>query len=122
MRSKSRLLSIRRLRRSPRTFFARLRRLIAPQRLTAQDVDATIARCNEKLRKGLREKARSLPQGSATRATFERMARLSDDALTEELMSIAHPNPERIGCPSHDLLVVLARRELPIGDPAYDHL
>jgi hypothetical protein len=37
-------------------------------------------------------------------------------------MSIAHPNPERKGCPSHDLLVVLARRERPMGDRAYDHL
>lgn len=34
----------------------------------------------------------------------------------------ANPNPERIGCPSQDVLVALARRERPASDPAYDHL
>ena len=122
MQNKSRLLSIRRLWRSPREFAARLRTRIVRQRLTAEDVDAIFARCNDKLRQGLRDKASTLPRSSANRALFERMASLSDDALAEEFMSLAHPNPERIGCPSHDLLVVLARRERPIGDPAYDHL
>jgi hypothetical protein len=121
MQSKSRLLSIRRLWRSPREFVARLRRLIVPQPLTAEDVDAVFARCNEMLRQGLRDRASTWPAGSPTRANLERMARLSDDALTEEIMSNAHPNPERIGCPSHDLLVLLARKERPIRDPAYEH-
>lgn len=38
------------------------------------------------------------------------------------LFGRAHPNPTRKGCPPRDLLVPLSRRELPIGDPAYDHL
>ena len=38
------------------------------------------------------------------------------------LLGRAHPNPAREGCPSADLLRRLARRELPIGDPAYDHI
>lgn len=38
------------------------------------------------------------------------------------LFGRAHPNPTREGCPPRDLLVSLSRRELPIGDPAYDHL
>jgi hypothetical protein len=38
------------------------------------------------------------------------------------LLGRAHPNPAREGCPPHELLVSLSRRELPIGDPAYDHL
>ena len=38
------------------------------------------------------------------------------------LLGRAHPNPAREGCPPRDLLVSLSRRELPIGDPAYDHL
>jgi hypothetical protein len=38
------------------------------------------------------------------------------------LFGRAHPNPAREGCPPRDLLVSLSRRELPIGDPAYDHL
>jgi hypothetical protein len=37
------------------------------------------------------------------------------------LFGRAHPNPMREGCPSPELLRRLARRELPIGDPAYDH-
>src|SRR5262245_59361388 len=37
------------------------------------------------------------------------------------LFGRARPNPAREGCPSAELLMRLARRELPIGDPAYDH-
>jgi len=37
------------------------------------------------------------------------------------LFGRAHPNPTRVGCPPPDLLKRLARRELPIDDPAYDH-
>jgi hypothetical protein len=37
------------------------------------------------------------------------------------LFGRAHPNPTREGCPPAELLMRLARRELPIGDPAYDH-
>ena len=32
------------------------------------------------------------------------------------------PNPTREGCPPRDLLVSLSRRELPIDDPAHEHL
>src|SRR4029453_15247640 len=38
------------------------------------------------------------------------------------LLGRAHPNPTREGCPPADLLLRLARRELPIGDPAYDQI
>jgi hypothetical protein len=38
------------------------------------------------------------------------------------LFGRAHPNPTREGCPSADMLLRLAHRELPIDDPAYDHL
>jgi hypothetical protein len=37
------------------------------------------------------------------------------------LFGRAHPNPNREGCPPADMLRRLARRELPIGDVAYDH-
>ena len=37
------------------------------------------------------------------------------------LFGRAHPNPTREGCPPPELLKKLARRELPIDDPAYDH-
>lgn len=38
------------------------------------------------------------------------------------LLGRAHPNPTREGCPPREMLVSLSRRELPIGDPTYDHL
>ena len=38
------------------------------------------------------------------------------------LLGRAHPNPAREGCPPRELLVSLSRRELPVGDSAYDHL
>ena len=40
----------------------------------------------------------------------------------DEVLSQANPNPERVGCPSHETLIQLARRALPLGDPAYEHL
>ncbi len=38
------------------------------------------------------------------------------------LLGRAHPNPERVGCPPREMLVSLSRREMPMGDPAYEHL
>jgi hypothetical protein len=38
------------------------------------------------------------------------------------LFGRAHPNPTREGCPPADMLMRLAHRELPINDPAYDHI
>ena len=43
------------------------------------------------------------------------------DAIDRVLRG-ANPNPTREGCPHHDVLVALSRRERPIGDPAYEHL
>ena len=40
----------------------------------------------------------------------------------DELFARANANPARIGCPSRDLLLALARKQQPIGDPAYEHL
>lgn len=40
----------------------------------------------------------------------------------DEVLRGANPNPTRQGCPSHDVLVALSRRERPIEDPAYEHL
>lgn len=45
---------------------------------------------------------------------------LGDDI--DEVLSWANPNPERVGCPSRETLMALPSRELPIGDPAYEHL
>jgi hypothetical protein len=40
----------------------------------------------------------------------------------DELFGRAYPNPDRVGCPPREVLVALARRERPIGDPAYNHI
>jgi hypothetical protein len=40
----------------------------------------------------------------------------------DEVLRGANPNPTRQGCPTHDVLVALSRRERPIDDPAYEHL
>jgi hypothetical protein len=53
-----------------------------------------------------------------------------DDALPklkprdeiDQVFGSANPNPDRIGCPPREVLIALARRERPIGDPAYEHL
>jgi hypothetical protein len=40
----------------------------------------------------------------------------------DELFGRAYPNPDRVGCPWRADLTALARRQRPIGDPAYDHI
>lgn len=42
--------------------------------------------------------------------------------LTDAVFSRVNPNPDRIGCPSVEVLRELALRKRPIEDPAYDHL
>jgi hypothetical protein len=50
------------------------------------------------------------------------LAGLKQPDEIDEVFGRAHPNPDRIGCPPHEVLVALARRERPMGDPAYGHL
>lgn len=44
------------------------------------------------------------------------------DALLDEVFATANPNPDRVGCPSSEVLAELATRQRAIGDPAYAHL
>ena len=44
-----------------------------------------------------------------------------DDDI-DELFARGNPNPTRLGCPSRDVLIALAKRDLPISDPGYKHL
>ena len=37
----------------------------------------------------------------------------------DKVLGQANPNPTRAGCPPREVLIALARRERPIGDPAY---
>ena len=55
------------------------------------------------------------------RRVREQLLALSDDELLEELFSLGNPNPARVGCPPRDVLIELAHRLRPIGDPWYDH-
>lgn len=40
----------------------------------------------------------------------------------DEVLGRANPNPNRTGCLPRDVLLALARRDRPIGDPSYEHL
>ena len=40
----------------------------------------------------------------------------------DEVFTNGNPNPDRIGCPSRDVLEALSKRERPIEDPAYQHV
>ena len=50
------------------------------------------------------------------------LAGLKQPDEIDEVFGRAHPNPDRIGCPPREVLLALARRERPMGDPAYGHL
>ena len=52
----------------------------------------------------------------------EGRAQLAHPTEADELFGRAYPNPDRVGCPSREDLIALARRERPIGDSAYNHL
>jgi hypothetical protein len=45
----------------------------------------------------------------------------SEDDI-DKVLGNANPNPERVGCPSREVLAELARRARPIGDPGYEHI
>jgi hypothetical protein len=49
-------------------------------------------------------------------------AQLAHPSELDELFGRGYPNPDRVGCPSREELVALARRERPIADPAYNHI
>jgi hypothetical protein len=49
-------------------------------------------------------------------------AQLAHPTEFDELFGRGYPNPDRVGCPPREVLIALARRERPIGDPAYDHI
>jgi hypothetical protein len=52
----------------------------------------------------------------------EGQTRLAHSTEFDEVFGRGYPNPDRVGCPPREVLVSLARRERPIGDPAYDHI
>jgi hypothetical protein len=47
---------------------------------------------------------------------------LADGDEIDVLFGTANPNPDRVGCPPAETLAALARRRLPMDDPAYVHL
>lgn len=45
----------------------------------------------------------------------------ADDEI-DRVLAHANPNPRRMGCPTHDVLVSLAARRQPLNAPGYEHL
>lgn len=58
----------------------------------------------------------------ANRADTPASRDISGSDEIDVLFGAANPNPERVGCLPRDVLSALARRERPLGDPAYEHL
>jgi hypothetical protein len=52
----------------------------------------------------------------------EGRAQVAHPTEADELFGRGYPNSDRVGCPPREVLLSLARRERPIGDPAYDHI
>jgi hypothetical protein len=40
----------------------------------------------------------------------------------DDVFAYGNPNPDRVGCPSREVLRALSRRERPIDDPGYEHI
>src|SRR5580765_480877 len=58
----------------------------------------------------------------SSRRSEDEPPRLKPGDEIDELFGRANPNPARVGCPPRSVLVEMARRERPIGDPIYEHL
>lgn len=58
----------------------------------------------------------------ATHSYASALAALGFGEPLDEVFRGANPNPMRQGCPSHDILAELSRRERSMEDPAYEHL
>lgn len=46
----------------------------------------------------------------------------SDSDEIDRVLANANPNPGRVGCLPHDVLVSLAARRQPLNAPGYEHL
>lgn len=49
-------------------------------------------------------------------------SRGKDDDEIDRLLAHANPNPQRIGCLTHEALLSLAARRQPLSAPGYEHL
>lgn len=76
----------------------------------------------QKLRALIREKARQAPAGSPEQYRLRELLELSDNALLDAIYSAVEPNPDRVGCPSREVLRELAMRTRPLSDPLWDHV
>lgn len=46
----------------------------------------------------------------------------NDDDEIDRVFASANPNPQRVGCLPHEVLVSLAARRQPLNAPGYEHL
>ena len=51
-----------------------------------------------------------------------RKGRSDGDDEIDRVLARANPNPRRVGCLPHDVLVSLAGRRQPLNAPGYEHL
>lgn len=74
------------------------------------------------LRQLISEQAARAREGSPEQYRLLELLDLSDDALLEWMFSHLDPNPTRVGCPPHPVLVELATRVRDASDLWWDHL
>ena len=75
-----------------------------------------------KLRRVTAEKASELPPRSPGRQTLQKLLDLTDAELVNQIFSLAHPNPDRTGCPPREVLVELTRGKRPLTDAWWQHV
>lgn len=85
-------------------------------------VDETYTRAIGKMRHIVAEYAASSPEGSARRHDLQNMAALPDDAFAEAFNARIHANPDRVGCPSREVLVELGTGVRELDDRAWAHV
>lgn len=73
------------------------------------------------LRDHIRRQRDALPRRDGFRKVLTAVLRLNDRKFCDVHLATLYPNPERVGCPSHETLVGLALRD-DQTEPEWDHI
>lgn len=73
------------------------------------------------LRSQLAQQRDALPLHDDMRTVLTEVLKLTDRELCDSYLAAIYPNPERLGCPSHETLVGLAIRD-DQTEPEWDHI
>lgn len=76
----------------------------------AREADYYVRSVDE-LRNQIQRQRDSLPLHNEMRAALTAALSLSDGDFCDLFLATTYPNPERLGCPSHETLVALALRD-----------